>query len=181
MIRTVFAAAGLTCSYVFLAAGGAAAEQVEISLADKLDGNLSEYCIDIAGGNENVDPANGLQAHTCYSYRGDLGTDQVFDADYFTQNTLFMPIYDVCATAAEVAVGGELSLATCDGSDAQSFIFSGAGTISPASDTALCFTAAEDTRMGRGGTSAHQIKGLTLETCSDDLSARQIWIARTEG
>ncbi|MEL6526334.1 MAG: DUF3500 domain-containing protein, partial [Chloroflexota bacterium] len=50
-------------------------EQVEITLIDPLDGVTNSYCIDIAGGNENVDPANGLQAHTCYSYQGDLGTD----------------------------------------------------------------------------------------------------------
>lgn len=136
--------------------------------------------MDIAGGNQDVDPANGLQAHTCYSYQSNLGTDQVFETDYFAQNTLFMPIHDVCATVADAIEGAEVSLATCDGTDAQSFIFSGSGRITPKTAPELCFTAAEDTRLGRGGTSAHQIKDLTLEICSDDLATRQLWMTRTD-
>lgn len=160
-------------------AAAAAAERVEITLVDELDGILNSYCLDIAGGNENVDTVNGLQAHTCYSYRGDLGTDQVFDTERFADEALYMPEYDVCAVLTELAAGAKVGLAACDDAELQRIAFSGEGRISPVADPALCFTAAEDTRMGRGGTSQHQIKDLTLETCSDERSAFQLWRTRT--
>ena len=155
------------------------AESVEVVLTDKLDGNLSGYCLDIKGGNASVDPANGLQAHTCYSYRGDLGTDQIFDTNRFADNVLYMPEYDVCAVVESVEAGASIGLASCDGSAKQSFTFTGNGAIKPSSVSSLCFTAGTETKLGRGGTSAHQIKTLTLEACSDDMSAYQHWRTRT--
>lgn len=148
-------------------------EQVEITVIDPLDGVTNSYCIDIAGGNENVDPANGLQAHTCYSYQGDLGTDQIFDTAGFASGTLYMPVYDVCAQVTSVSAGATIGLATCDGSDLQTFVFGDGGTISPASDTSLCFTASAETRFGRSD--VHQISDLTLDACSDDLAIYQQW------
>ena len=47
---------------------------VEVFLKDRLDGNLSEYCIDIMGGFANIDPSRGIQAHTCLGYQGQFGT-----------------------------------------------------------------------------------------------------------
>ena len=148
-------------------------EQVEITLIDPLDGVTNSYCIDIAGGNQNVDPTNGLQAHTCYSYQGDLGTDQVFDTTSFASGTLYMPVYDVCAQVTSVSAGATIGLATCDGSDLQTFAFGDGGTISPASDTSLCFTASAETRFGRSD--VHQISDMTLAACSDDLTIYQQW------
>ena len=148
-------------------------EQVEITLIDPLDGVTNSYCIDIAGGNQNVDPDNGLQAHTCYSYQGDLGTDQVFDTIGFASGTLYMPVYDVCAQVASVSAGAKIGLATCDGSDLQTFAFGDGGTISPASDTSLCFTASAETRFGRSD--VHQISDMTLAACSGDLTIYQQW------
>ncbi len=156
------------------------AEKVEINLKDKLDGILSEYCLDIAGGNQNVDTSKGLQAHTCYSYKGSLGTDQVFDTEKFADNVLYMPEYDVCATLESLKTGAKVNLASCDGSALQTINFSAAGTISPVAAPTLCFTAGESTRMGRGGTSQHQIKSLTLEVCSDALASSQNWSSRTK-
>jgi len=156
------------------AAGG---EQVEVNLLDELDGIINGYCLDIAGGNESVDPANGLQAHTCYSYQGDLGTDQVFDSAEFANNTLYMPIYDVCAQVDSAAAGAAVSLATCDGSDAQQFDFADDGTIRPVADTTLCITAGAESRTGRSGD--HQIRDLSLETCGDDSVSLQQWGSRT--
>lgn len=150
------------------------AENVEVALSDNLDGILGAYCLDIAGGNQNVDPANGLQAHTCYSYQGALGSDQTFDTEQFADNVLYMPEYDVCVQVDSIAAGSEVGLVTCDSNnELQSFAFSDDGTISPTSSTDLCFTAAEESRMGRG--SSHQIRDLTLEACSDDLMAYQVW------
>ncbi len=151
----------------------AVSEQVEITLIDPLDGVTNSYCIDIAGGNENVDPSNGLQAHTCYSYQGDLGSDQVFDTAGFASGTLYMPVYDVCAQVASASAGAEIGLAACDGSELQTFVLGDGGTISLASDTSLCFTASSETRFGRSD--VHQISDMALAECSDDLAAYQQW------
>ncbi|MEL6547364.1 MAG: hypothetical protein AAFQ82_22260, partial [Myxococcota bacterium] len=84
---------------------------VEIALQARLDGITSEYCLDIAGGNRNVDPAKGLQAHTCYSYQGQLGSDQVFDPQKLKDDgLLFMPAYEVCVTLSELAAGAQIEL-----------------------------------------------------------------------
>ena len=90
-----------------------------------------------------------------------------------------MPEHDVCVAPAELVAGASIGLAACDGSDLQRVLRSGEGRIGPASDPALCFTAGGDTRVGRGGTSQHRIKDLTLEPCSEDLAAYQTWRTRT--
>ena len=158
-------------------AAPARAEKVEVTLSDNLDGYLSGYCIDIKGGNRNVDPANGLQAHTCYSYRGELGTDQIFETDRFADNILYMPEFDVCAELSGLEAGSTVGLGSCNGSDLQSFVFYG-GTIRPRTSADMCLTAGLGTSLGRGGTSKHQIKTLTLERCSDDMAAFQQWRTR---
>lgn len=168
-----------TLSAAILAAGAARAEKVEIYLTDLLDNTQAGYCVDISGGKgAQADPADGLQAHTCYSPLGELLVDQIFDTDKFADGLLYMTEFDVCAQTTSYDAGSSLELAACDGSDAQSFIFSGEGTITPASAPQMCFTAGEDTRSGRSDT--NQIKTLTLETCDDSLSAYQNWAVRSE-
>ncbi|MGQ7846590.1 ricin-type beta-trefoil lectin domain protein [Granulosicoccus sp. 3-233] len=152
------------------------AANVEITLDDELDGILNGYCIDIAGGNENVDINKGLQAHTCYSYRGSLGTDQIFDTAHLADNELYMTDYDVCATLSGLEAGATVGLADCDGSEPQQFVFDDDGRIFAKAAPALCLTVAQDTRMGKG--SQHQIKALTLESCSDELAPQQLWRTR---
>ena len=78
---------------------------VEIALEAKFNGVTSEHCLDIAGGIKNVDPGNGLQAHTCYSYQGELGSDQTFDSSKFSGGILYMPIYDVCVELTGLEAG----------------------------------------------------------------------------
>lgn len=165
-------------SVTLLSAGAAQAESVEIYLTDLLDNVQNGYCVDIAKAQgDAADPADGLQGHTCYSPSGELGVDQAFDADQFADGVLYMPEFDVCAEASSTAAGSTVDLATCDGSDAQSFVFSGEGTIVPANATDMCFTVAEDTRTGRSD--ANQIKVLSLETCDDSLAATQTWSVRS--
>lgn len=151
-------------------------EMVEITLIDVLDGVTSSYCIDIAGGNKNIDITKGLQAHTCYSYRGEIGTDQTFATSNFASNELYMPDFDVCATVGSLTAGSAIGLAACDGSDLQKVSFSGSGTISMIASPDLCFTAAEASRFGRS--EVHQIKKLSLETCSAEKAAYQEWRGR---
>ena len=151
-------------------------EAVEIALTDKLDGVTNNFCIDIAGGNKDVDTSKGLQAHTCYSYQGELGTDQIFDTGKFSDNVLYMPVYDVCATLSGLESGAKIGLSACDGSDLQMVSFTGEGLIKSVLAPDMCFTAAQETRFGRA--KIHQIKDLSLEPCSEELAAFQTWHSR---
>jgi hypothetical protein len=146
---------------------------VEIALVDPLDSTTNEYCLDIAGGRESVDPANGLQGHTCYSYTGTLGTDQIFDSSRLADNVLEMPDYDVCVTVS----GTDISLAACDGSEAQTITLGEDGSIRPAAAPDMCLTLAADTKSGKSD--VHQIKVLSVESCSEESAARQTWRTRT--
>jgi len=161
-----------------LTTGSAQAENVEIYLLDLLDNTQNGYCFDIAGGREEAaDPADGLQGHTCYSPGGALGYDQTFDTTRFADGALYMTNFDVCAQVTGTEAGSAFELATCDGSDAQNFVFSGEGTVTLASAPDMCATVGESTRSGRSD--ANQIKVLTLETCDDDQAAYQTWGVRT--
>lgn len=156
------------------------ADRVEVVLKDNLDGDLNGYCLDISGGGENANPENGLQAHTCYSYQGDLGVDQAVDSSSLEKGRILLIDFDVCATMPNHEQGAKVELKLCDGTDSQQFTMSETGAISPASAPGMCLTAGKDTAFGRGGTSPHQIKTLTLEVCSEEEAAYQQWYTRTQ-
>ena len=140
---------------------------------------INSYCLDIAGGNTDIDPANGLQAHTCYSYQGDLGNDQVFDTAEFTNSTLYMPDYDVCAQVDSAAAGSAISLGACDDTNTlQDIVIGEDGTLRPSDDQSLCVTVGSESRTGRS--SDHQIRDLMLEVCSEDAADRQQWGYRVD-
>ena len=153
---------------------------VEVTLKDGLDGNLNGYCLDIKGGGQNIDPSAGLQAHTCYSYRGDLGSDQAIDPEGIARGEFRIVAFDVCATMEGTEAGAEVALSACDASELQQFDFTENGYISPKSAPGMCLTAGKETTFGRGGTSPHQIKTLTLQACGGDLAAYQEWYTRTQ-
>ncbi len=156
------------------------AADVEVTLKDGLDGNLNGYCLDIKGGGQNINPADGLQAHTCYSYRGDLGSDQAIDPEGIARGEFKVVAFDVCATMDGTEAGAEVALSACDGGEMQQFDFAENGNISPKSAPGMCLTAGKETTFGRGGTSPHQIKTLTLQSCGGDLTAYQEWYTRTQ-
>lgn len=159
-------------------AGTAHAQNVEVYVTDLLDSIQNGYCLDIAKGKgESANPEDGLQAHTCYSPLGEVLVDQAFDPEKFKDGVLYMPEFDVCVQAVSTEVGATVELASCDGSDAQSWVFNGEGTIAPASAPTLCITLADETKTGRS--SENQMKALSLQNCSDDLAASQTWANRT--
>ncbi|GAA3868204.1 RICIN domain-containing protein [Celeribacter arenosi] len=167
-----------TSAALLLTASVAHAETVEIYVVDLLDNTQNGYCIDISGGQgAQADPSDGLQGHTCYSPSGEIFVDQGFDSDRFAEGVLYMPEFDVCAEVAGMDAGSAVELAECDGSAEQTFAFSGAGTITPASAADMCLTLGDDTRTGRSDT--NQIKALSLEVCSEDRAAFQTWSNRT--
>lgn len=158
--------------------GAAYAENVEIYVTDLLDNIQNGYCLDIAKGRgENANPDDGLQAHTCYSPSGEVLVDQAFDPDKFAEGVLYMPEFDVCVQVVSAEVGSTIELATCDGSDAQKWVFSGEGTIAPTTAPEICVTLATETRTGRSD--KNQMKALDLQACSTDLAALQTWANRT--
>lgn len=155
------------------------AKEVEITLKHNLDGFLNGYCLDIKGGGRDIDPKNGLQVHTCYSYKGTLGKDQIFETNSFSKHILYMPKFNVCAQVSNYKIGTKVSLDSCSGSPFQSFTFKENGKISPLEANDICLTTSLDTKLGRNGTSKHQIKGLTLQKCSKEYDIFQTWTTNT--
>lgn len=156
----------------------ASADAVEIMLSNKLNGNLDSYCLDISGSKQNANISKGLQTHTCYAYQGQMGIDQMFDTQKLAEQYLYMPEFGVCATLSALEPGTSIGLTSCKDASIQKIVLTEAGRLSPESNMDLCLTAGEATKLGRGGTSEHQIKSLTLENCSDDLSDYQLWETR---
>ena len=168
----------ILASATLLTAQSALASNVEIYLSNMLDNTQSGYCIDIARAQgTKANPDDGLQAHTCYSPKGELMVDQIFDTEKFVDGLLYMPEFDVCAQVAAVTAGTTIELATCNDSPEQSFQFSGEGTISPTSAPTMCLTVAQDTRTGRSN--VNQIKVLSIEACQDDKADYQVWATRS--
>ncbi|MDE0111560.1 MAG: hypothetical protein OXN84_04645 [Albidovulum sp.] len=107
----------------------------------EFDGDLNGFCLGTVVFGSRAITGKGLRAHTCYSYRGDLGIDQIFDADGLAYEILFMPEFDVGPTLSGLEVGARAGLSPCDGSDLQQIILTVAGVIGPAKSTEMCFTA----------------------------------------
>ena len=82
-----------------LAAPVQAGETVEVLLVDRLD-EPRGFCLDIRGHKQRARVDRGLQAHSCYSYQGQIGVDQGFDSDAIKAGRFHMPGFDVCMTAA---------------------------------------------------------------------------------
>ena len=97
-------------------------ELVEIKLIDKLDETRS-YCIDIKGYKERAKVHRGLQAHTCYSYQGQLGVDQTFDKDLVQFGKFYMPFFYVCMETKNHIEGASLTLKDCNKKAVQQFDF----------------------------------------------------------
>jgi|MEHZ01.5.fsa_nt_MEHZ011436741.1_10 hypothetical protein len=154
------------------------AVNVEVTLIDELDGDLNSYCLDIVGGKLNANPEGGLQAHTCYSYQGELGVDQAMDSELISQGVFKVVGFDVCMTQTAYVEGSTLALGECSGERIQRFSLNGDGSITPSGSPGLCLTAGEETRLGNNGQSRHQIKDLTLESCGAVDKTYQLWRTR---
>ncbi|MGR5143411.1 hypothetical protein ACQKPX_17230 [Photobacterium sp. DNB23_23_1] len=156
----------------------AMAQNVEIAQKHQLDGFLSSYCLDMVGQGENATIDKPLQSHTCYSYRGDLGIDQVFDSTKIAQNQFYLPHFDLCAEFSELSIGAQVNLNNCNESELQQIELTNEGLIRPITNRNLCLSSGLTTKLGRGGTSDHQIKTLTLQQCSAERAHFQEWYGR---
>ena len=163
-----------------LAVPAQAGETVEVLLVDRLD-EPRGFCLDIRGHKQRARVDRGLQAHSCYSYQGQIGVDQGFDSDAIKAGRFHMPGFDVCMTAGGSQAGARLGLAKCDGSGPQGFSLAANGEIVVKSAPELCVTVAGgDSREGGGGRPVHLIRGLTLESCDEGRAKYQRWRVRTK-
>ena len=150
---------------------------VEIYLLDPLEDSRN-FCIDIVGSKANADTQRGLQAHTCYSYQGEITVDQGFDKHQISEHEFSMPGFDVCMTFNSTS--NDLALSVCNGSELQKFTFLTNGNIVVDSDPNLCVTVAQnDAREGGGGNPVHLIRELKIEECRESLSMYQSWGTRS--
>jgi len=149
-------------------------EYYEIYLLEQLNENRG-YCIDIKGSKLNADPDNGLQAHTCYSYQGEVSVDQGFDNVKIDEDEFYMPFFDVCMEAKNTSASSTLNLNGCNKNEKQKFKFNNKAEIVLNDNNNLCLTVSENSREGGGGTPTHLIRDLIIDNCSTDISTRQRW------
>ena len=165
-------------SLVLLSALARAETPVEITLVDKLD-EPRGFCFDTRGFQAEARPEDGLQTHSCYSYQGQLGVDQAFDADGITDTVLRLIAFDLCMTANGVSAGSEFALEACDGRETQTFEHRSNGKIMSLAAPGNCVTAGDGpSRHGGGGNPVHLIRDLTLEVCDGSRDSRQQWRLR---
>jgi hypothetical protein len=148
---------------------------VEIQLMDKLDEQRG-LCIDIRGHKERAKVHRGLQAHTCYSYQGQIGVDQAFDARLLAQGKFYLPAFEVCMEAEGGVEGARLNLNICNDVSSQRFEFTANNQIRTAIDNELCVTIdASGSKQGGGGTPPHLLRDLTLKNCAKSGSKYTTW------
>jgi len=146
---------------------------VEIKLLNNLDDKRG-FCIDIKGHKFRAKISRGIQAHTCYSYQGEIAVDQGLDANKLKQKQLFFPYFDVCVHPTSSKNPLNLNLLKCD--NTEEFVFSEDNTIRLKNNTNLCLTVADGySRKGGGGSPVHLIRNLSMQTCNQQNSVYKTW------
>lgn len=170
----------VTLIVFFSICSSAWAETVEVALAENLgDTHNSNYCIDIPGGQENADPTRDLRAYTCYTYQGIVGFDHAMDSEAIDKGQFHITGFDVCMQAKGSEVGALIAAQDCDQNNAmQNFNLQEDMTIRLASVDSLCLTVGDEVSYGRNGPGGHEIRDLTLQTCSEDRASQQKWVLR---
>ena len=172
MTRTLLAAIFLTL-FSQTALGDNLAE---VQLVSKLDDQRG-YCIDIRGHKERAKVQRGLQAHTCYSYQGQIGVDQAFDASLVATGRFYLPAFDVCMAAENRTQGSRLILTRCTDQNHQKFALSSDNEIKLVANNELCLTVNDgEPQEGGGGTPVHLMRRLTLENCATTKSEYKHWL-----
>ena len=148
---------------------------VEVYSLNKMD-EPRGYCIDIKGHKSKAKVDRGLQAHTCYSYQGNIAVDQGFDHVKLIRNEFYLPAFNVCMEAESFTTSSGIGLSDCKNENLQKFQWYEKDKIQLIGSTVLCLTIAQgQSRNGGGGLPLHKIKNLSLEICSDHLEPYQVW------
>lgn len=150
---------------------------VEVMLASKSE-ETRGYCLDIAGGKgKNAPLDKGLQAHTCYSYTGNILEDQGFDSALISKGQFRISYFDVCVSASSFTKGSTLLLSKCDQSEAQEFTLKINGHLVSQKNPELCITVnSAQKKEGRGGSPVHVMRPISLELCEDSKDIYQKWL-----
>ena len=147
----------------------------EVKLVSKLDDQRG-YCIDIRGHKERAKVQRGLQAHTCYSYLGQIGVDQAFDTSLLAIGKFFLPAFDVCMEAENSSQGSRLILTRCAEKNLQKFDLNAANEIRLVVNNELCLVVKDGkSKEGGGGTPVHLMRRLTLEYCATTKDKYKHW------
>ena len=171
MTRTLLIAIFLT----LLSQTAWSAELAEIQLKESLD-EMRGFCIDIRGHKQRAMVNKGLQAHSCYSYQGQISVDQAFDKNLLKQNSFFMPAFDVCMEAKGRFKGASLILSECKDKDVQKFELTRKNQIKLVGERNLCVAIAEEkSKKGGGGNPTHLMRAITLQDCSTTKSRYTTW------
>ena len=153
-------------------------DSVEIYLLNQLD-DPRGFCIDIKGHKLNAQINKGLQAHTCYSYQGEISPDQGFNSLKLTKNQFILSAFNVCMEASSLIPSANLKLKKCDRNNLQNFELSNNNKIHLISNRELCLTVDEvQSKKGGGGSPIHLMRNLSLELCSKSLDPYQTWNTR---
>ena len=152
-----------------------AANLAEVQLVDTLDDQRG-YCIDIRGHKERAKVQRGLQAHTCYSYQGQIGVDQAFDTRLIAIGKFYLPAFDVCMEAENLSQGSRLILSRCADQNLQKFELTSAKEIRLVNKNDLCVTVDNgESKKGGGGTPVHLMRRLTLDNCATTSNEYKHW------
>ena len=148
----------------------------EVQLVSKLDDQRG-YCIDIRGHKERAKVQRGLQAHTCYSYQGQIGVDQAFDASLLVTGKFYLPAFDVCMAAENETQGSRLILTRCTDQNLQKFVLNSDNEIKLVANNELCLTVNDgESQKGGGGTPVHLMRHLMLENCATTKNEYKHWL-----
>jgi hypothetical protein len=165
----------LSIYLLFLIPNIVSGEIVEIYSLNQMDDDRG-FCVDIRGHKSKAKVNRGLQAHTCYSYQGEIAVDQGFESSKLIENQFYLPAFDVCMEAASVTASESVHLTKCKGGQLQRFKLDKEGKIYLMDDKSLCLTVAQgESRKGGGGSPVHLIRNLSMEPCSAALKPFQRW------
>ena len=169
---------GIMVLGLFLITLSQADDSVEIYLLNQLD-DPRGFCIDIRGHKLKAKIDKGLQAHTCYSYQGEISPDQGFNSIELTRNQFILPYFNVCMEASSLTPSANLRLRKCDRNKLQNFEWSNKNKIQLISNRKLCLTVDQGpSKKGGGGSPVHLIRDLSLKLCSKSLNLYQVWAIR---
>ena len=159
----------------FLITSSQADDNVEIYLLNQLD-DPRGFCIDVKGHKLKAQINKGLQAHTCYSYQGEISPDQGFSSHKLTKNQFILPSFNVCMEASSLTPSANLRLRKCDRNKLQNFEWSNENKIYLIGNRKLCLTVDQgQSRKGGGGSPVHLMRNLSLELCAESLNLYQAW------
>ena len=153
-------------------------DNVEVYLLNQLD-DPRGFCIDVRGHKYKAQINKELQAHTCYSYQGEISPDQGFSSHKLTKNQFILPSFNVCMEASSLTPSANLRLRKCDRNKLQNFEWSNENKIYLIGNRKLCLTVDQgQSRKGGGGSPVHLMRNLSLELCTGSLNPYQAWGAR---